>query len=1289
MKPSDRLRVSQLFHATLTHGGDDRAAFLTAACARDDTLRRDVESLLANSGGMDAMLVSLAGAAVEHFGILAPLVDAPRLSAVFTGTSRFELRRCLGRGGFGTVYEALDRNRGVRVALKVLHAVDPSAVYRFKREFRTLADMTHPNLVRLDELFNEGGHWFFTMELVDGQPIIDFVRSGTEPAADADRGIDPPPDAIDEERLKHVFGQLVDGLEALHRHGIVHRDIKPANVLVTFDGRVVVLDFGLATELTGDETLVTVMAGTPAYMAPEQAREHPVLPASDWYSVGVILYEALSGRLPYSGTSIDVLVAKQSAPPSPDGASAGSGLMALSIALLHPDQSQRPTASDVRRRLDVERVAAVDEAKSAVVRPPDLIGRGPHRRALEAALDAASAGQSVVVFMPGPSGAGKTALLNRFLSDLRRRHRAVVVAGRCHEREALPYKAVDGLVDGLAQYLQRLPPIEVARRLPREAALIAQLFPVLLRVAEIESARTRLTPSLDAVELRRRAATALRELLARISDRSPLVLAIDDLQWGDSDSGSLLQEILRLPDPPPVLCLLAYRSEDADAPLVEMLRETMRRDAGRREVRTVVVDELTADEAYELACRELAARPDVARELGAQIARESRGNSFFVHELVRHALTVGGPVRLETVIRDRVAALPRSARQLLTAAAVSAQPIVLPVAAAAARFDGDPHETLRLLRAGRLLRSHEAGTGQELELYHDRIREAIADDLDAAAHRVWHARLASAWEASGLARPETLVTHFHGAGDLAQTARHAARAAATAEEALAFQRAASYYRLLLEVDEPSQRSRWQVCLGDALALAGRGREAATAYLEAMPGGSPDMAIELERRAAEQLIRAGHLDHAARVLDSLLPRIGIRPGRSEAGAFAGLIARRLALAARGSAFRERSEREIPPEELRRIDVMWSIGAPLSLVELARGNNLHLRGAHHALRAGEPKRVVRALAALACASAIGGAHRDRHTIGALNRAKALATRIGDPTAIARTVLAEAMCHKVVGRWSLARQCLERAIKQLALCPGTRWEIETARTMLHDTLFWMGEWKLLFNEIPARRQEADDHGDLYSATHVAVRLAPLRSLAADEPERARSEAIAGMIRWPSGQFDLQRRWELCSLTEADLYDGRPAEAWDRLRSAWPRLRWTLRAFQNARIEMRFLRARTALARAADQPEYLNEAAGDAGRLERENAPWASALATLVRGSVSVMSGQRQVALLHLDAAEAALREAGMAHYAAASVYRRGQLLGGDEGRSRVAPAVTFFESQGIVNIDRIANLLAPGRW
>ena len=257
----------------------------------------------------------------------------------FSGTERFVIERQLGAGSMGAVYLAHDKVLASRVALKVLLSVDAAGIYRFKKEFRALADVAHRNLVTLHELFSEGDRWFFTMEYVQGKDLLSYLHGSRRRAYDsAPRALPEPGDGEDgsgaieppvrglellfptplesEEKLRTVLVQVVEGLRAVHAAGKLHRDLKPENVIVTADGRAVLLDFGIAFEQHKDihETLATIV-GTPAYMAPEQCRGKNLSEASDFYALGVILYEALTGDVPFDGTPMQVISRKQDVDP--------------------------------------------------------------------------------------------------------------------------------------------------------------------------------------------------------------------------------------------------------------------------------------------------------------------------------------------------------------------------------------------------------------------------------------------------------------------------------------------------------------------------------------------------------------------------------------------------------------------------------------------------------------------------------------------------------------------------------------------------------------------------------------------------------------------------------------------------------------------------------------------------------------------------------------------------------------------------------------------------------------
>src|SRR5262249_50445313 len=223
----------------------------------------------------------------------------------------------------------------------------------------------------------------------------------------------------------------------------------------------------------------------------------------------------------------------------------------------------------------------------------------------------------------------------RFLENLQGQHNVVVLAGRCYERESVPYKALDILVDALSRYLRRLP--DVALLMPRDVSALARLFPVLLDVAPIPPEASEAP---DPQELRRRAFAALRELLVRLGEQQGLLLYIDDLQWGDTDSAALLADLLRPPEAP-VLCLIcSYRSEYATtSPCLKALGEIRDVALGTIDWRELSVEPLSHVETTNLARQLMGPGDRDPDDWVEAIARESAGSPYLVHELVQYIQT--------------------------------------------------------------------------------------------------------------------------------------------------------------------------------------------------------------------------------------------------------------------------------------------------------------------------------------------------------------------------------------------------------------------------------------------------------------------------------------------------------------------------------------------------------------------------------------------------------------------------------------------------------------------------
>jgi hypothetical protein len=1266
----------------------------------------------------------------------------------FAGTDRFVVQRRLGAGSFGVVYEVLDRERNTNVALKTLRVGTGRTLYRFKQEFRALADVSHPNLVTLYELLADGEQWFFTMELIDGVAFLDhvrgagsssgssgwsafsspttpqmeaFLRAGSssdsgsgsgsgEPLSDIPRAL---PSAIPGlgpmERLRQALLQLGQGVCALHAAGKLHRDIKPSNVLVTAEGRVVLLDFGLIRELRQTVTHTVDTAGTPAYMSPEQASERPLTESSDWYSVGVMLYEALTGSLPFTGPVHEVLRRKQlDEPPAPSAlvAEIPEEIDELCRSLLRRAPGQRASGVEFLRRLrrmgaaptEVGPVEPAPAAPAAAPAPP-FVGRAAELAGLREAYATVKAGYPITVMVHGGSGIGKTALVRRFLTELRAQSPPpVILYGRCYERESVPYKAFDSVVDALSQHLRRLDRGAVEALLPHDIVALARLFPVLKQVPAVTRARRAVLEIPDSQELRRRAFGALRELFVRLVDRATMVVVMDDLQWGDADSAALLTEVMKPPDSPAMLLIGCYRAEESKTSALLSVLIPLRESAPAAALRRmdIAVGELAADEAQALATELLGGPPDQDR--AQAIARESQGNPFLIDALSRFGSDEPSGARLDDVIRRRAAELAEPARRLLDVVAVAGRPIDLGAAFHAAGLEHEGDAALAVLRSVHFVRTRRSTGWDEVETYHDRLRTAVIAGLGPdELHRV-HERLALALLASGRADPERLAEHFREAGHLQQAADHAAAAAAAAANALAFDRAARLYRMALSLRPAlAEVHGLRVRLADALANAGRGREAAEAYVEAAGGAGAAERIDLRRRAAHQFLIGGHIEEGLLLVKEVLASVGIAMPSTTRRALVSLMLRRGVLRVRGTRFHRRDAARVPSWDLLKIDICWSVAVGFGLFDPIRSADFQTRSLDLALRAGEPYRVARALALHALFVALGGTRSRARVDRLLAAASALATEIGHEHALGLVALAEGVGAWVQGRWKDARRLCDEAASILReRCVGATWETDNAEMYALASLFMLGEIEELSRRLPLLLERAEERGNLLAARYLRVAcFSHVAWLAADDAEGARREIQQGVT--PTGTaFDFSQLWVRGAQRDIALYSGEGLEAAAPVAEAWRRAARILDRFPQAGLIFSlFSRARRhiALAPAAETQEtaasHLADAERYARELQSERTAWGNGLALLVRAGAAATRGDHARALADVTEAASQLAAADMALLATAARRCRGELLGGEDGRALVAEAEAWMTAQSIKRPDRMTRMLAPGDW
>jgi hypothetical protein len=1089
-----------------------------------------------------------------------------------------------------------------------------------------------------------------------------------------------------------VLRQLAHGLNALHAAGKIHRDVKPSNVLVTAAGRVVLLDFGLVVDAAekANGRITRGLVGTPDFMSPEQKEGHALTPAADWYSLGVMLYEALMGRVPaHAGRGwCSRLAAPIRRLPA--------DLLQLAQDLMRARPEERPNGAEVLCRLGTSDRSGRDAGTCGGSGKEPFVGREAYLQLLRDGLRAVESGRPAIVLVEGASGVGKTALVAQFLKTVSSSS-LVVLEGRCYERESVPYKALDPIVDALTRWLAASDDEPLLSHLPRDTPLLARIFPVLRRVPAIAAMTDDPTALLDPHELRQRAFGALRALLADMAARRTLVLWIDDLQWTDLDSMAVLSEMLAPSEGPPLM-FVASRRPDSEGPnraVAVLLARLRTMEVTGTAVSTFELPALSLEESTALATDLIP--PNRRGDIDVTtIAREAAGSPFFLRELVSYALAAvpegSGQISvhsLEEAIWQRMSNLGSEGQAMLRVMAVSAQPVARDAIRLAAGLDDD-QLAVTTLRASGLITSSGARR-ETLDVCHDRVRQIVLGRCPPSQQSSLHGRLADALRTLGLGDPESLAEHFEKAGRPVEARAYAARAAHEAMRALAFDRAVRLYRLTLALP-PANPEDWlplQMGLAEALVNSGRGAEAARLCLSIADRLEGVQALEYRRRAAEYLLITGHLSEGTEVLEAVLDESKLPFPRTPRAALLSFVAHRFKLRCRGLQFTERPAQPISAEAAARVDTCWAVAIGFATIDTIRAADFQTRHLLLALELGDLERIARAMALEVGFLALPGGPSRQRVGQVVGVARALAERLRSPYAQALSTLTFGLAEHLQGRWKESLDLFIEAERLLTEnCVGVTWEVTTSRRYLVGALWYMGELRELFSRLRVVLALARERGNVHAETNFESRFAHIEALAQDSPAEGRRRVAEAARYWPRTVFLFPHFNELQSRAHISLYEDEATAAWELVSDGWKRLRRSqLMRIQVLRIEAFYLRGRCALgvfARSRGAPAMLREAERGSERIAREDMPWSNPLAFLLRAGVAVLEGRETRALEHLHAAEGGLARAQMHLFGAAARRKRGLLLGGTEGQQLVREAEGWMARRGVVNPAAMSKML-----
>jgi serine/threonine protein kinase/tetratricopeptide (TPR) repeat protein len=585
----------------------------------------------------------------------------PQQAAIEAGSSidRYEVTSLLSTGGMGEVYRARDPLLERELVLKVLPRrteLRNEPLERFIREARSASALNHPNIVTIYAIGEADGCHFIAMELVKGKTLRQLAREG-----------------VNIKVVGQVGSQAARALAVAHEAGIVHRDIKPENIMVRDDGYVKVLDFGIAQlsrnedrEEGKDDSRLTrpgMVVGTMRYMSPEQATAEPTTPASDMFSLGLVLYELATGHHPFEASSdmavLSAIILREAPPPSRFNPRVPREFESLIERMLKKSPAARPTAIEVATILaTIAEPPPATASESNASSRSEVVGREIEKLALKEEFIAATSGQASMVCVSGEPGIGKTTLVEDFLSEISQGSLYLVARGRCSERLA-GAEAFLPILDAIEDLLNKDQDGRIRDAFQTHAPSWTR------QVAPFDTGPAGSAQPASQERLKRE----LAAFLSAVCAMQPLVLFLEDIHWADTSTVDLLAYVATRLNHERLFTIVTFRPSElqlAQHPFLALKLDLQTRGFARE----LPLAFLTENEVRALLALKFPGSSFPA-ELSRMIHSRTEGSPLFVADVAQYLRTkdvireIGGVWTLSGSLPDLERELPESMRSMV------------------------------------------------------------------------------------------------------------------------------------------------------------------------------------------------------------------------------------------------------------------------------------------------------------------------------------------------------------------------------------------------------------------------------------------------------------------------------------------------------------------------------------------------------------------------------------------------------------------------------------------------